>query len=222
MVDGVRNASGVLANLLIGLHLGSRGDLALEPTLKGVLLSDLAGSLNTVHKSSGIVSLGVCKVSEVKSRLDVGVGGCKVDAASGAGTGDIRGHAEGVAVGNDIISKSLGVEREGDLIAVHHEIGSIAIVTGGVGGLAAQEDAGIRVHGGLVGGDGAVQLPHDDALGVVEEVLANTRNVLDNRDAEALELGARANAGVQEEAGSVNSASAEDGLLASVEGVLLA
>jgi hypothetical protein len=105
---------------------------------------------------------------------------------------------------------------------VHHDISGIAVVASSVGGLSSEEDTGVRVHGGLVSRNGLVELPHDDGLGVVEEVLADTGNVLDNRDAKTLQLGLGANTRVKEQARSVNSASSQDSLLAGMEDVLLA
>lgn len=67
---------------------------------------------------------------------------------------------------------------------MHHDVGDVAVGDGGgvvvfvlgggggVGGFAAEEDAGVGVHGGLVGWDGAGEFPHDDGFGVVDEVFA--------------------------------------------------
>jgi hypothetical protein len=113
-----------------------------------------------------------------------------------------------------------GVEAEGDLVAVHHDIGNLAVATRRVGDLATQEDTSIGVHGGLVLGHGLVQLPQNDALGVVEQVLANTRNVLDDGDAEVGQLLLGTQTGQQHQAGSIDCASAEDGLGTGVERAL--
>ena len=51
---------------------------------------------------------------------------------------------------------------------MHHYVG----YAGGVV-RSGEEDAGVRVHGCLVGGDGPVQFPYYDAFGVVEEVVAD-------------------------------------------------
>lgn len=51
---------------------------------------------------------------------------------------------------------------------MHHYVGHAGRVP-----WAGEEDAGIGIHGRLIGGDGAVQFPHDDAFGVVEEVVAD-------------------------------------------------
>lgn len=79
---------------------------------------------------------------------------------------DVGRHAEGVDGG--VVAEAGGVEAEGDLVAVHHYVGD----AGGVAG-PGEEDAGVGIHGCLVGGDGLVQFPHYDRFGVVEEVVAD-------------------------------------------------
>lgn len=222
MVDGVGGAAGVLADGLVRLDLGAGGDLLLEPVLEGGLVGNLAGGLDAGDEGGGVVALGVGEVAEVEGGLDAGVGRGQVDAAARAGTGNVGGHAEGVAVLDDGVAQTLRVEGEGDLVAVHHHVGGVTVVAGGVGGLAADKDTGVRVHGGLALGHGLVELPHDDGLGVVDEVLTDTGNVLDDVDAEALELGLGAQAGEQHEAAGVDGAGGEDDLLAGLEGHLLA
>lgn len=104
------------------------------------------------------------------------------------------------------------VQAKGNLVAVHHDIGPVAVLAGGVGRLATQEDAGVGIHGGLVRGHGLVEFPDDDALRVVEEVFAHAGDVLDDGDAEGGELLLGAQAGEEHEARGVDCAGAEDGL----------
>lgn len=77
-------------------------------------------------------------------------------------------------------------------LPVHHDIGNVTIRQRGwvclklvrcsVGLLATQEDARVRVHGRLALGHLLVQLPDDDRLWVVLQVLTHTGNVLDHGD----------------------------------------
>ena len=175
-----------------------------------------------MNKSGRVVALGISEVAEVKGGLDCRIGRGQVDAATRARARDVGCHAESIAVLDGGISKTLGVEVERDLVAVHHNVGCIAIVASGVLGLTSKEDASIGVHGGLVSRNRLVQLPHDDSLGVIQKILADTRDVLDNRNVEGLELGLGSDTRVKEKSGSINSASAQDGFLASVQSVLLA
>ncbi|GJC98195.1 hypothetical protein ColKHC_07021 [Colletotrichum higginsianum] len=230
VVDGVGGAAGVEAELLVGLDLGAGGDLAGDPVLEGGLLGDLAGGAHAVDEGGGVVALLVGEVAEVERRLDRGVGRGQVQAAAGAGAGDVGGHAEGVALLGLVVAEAARVEGEGDLVAVHHDVGDVAVgdgvrveeglLGGGVGGLAAQEDAGVRVHGGLVGGHGLLELPHDDGLRVVLQVLADAGEVVDDGDAEVVELLLGADAGQQHEARGVDGAGREDGLGAGGDGAL--
>jgi hypothetical protein len=104
---------------------------------------------------------------------------------------------------------------------VHHYVCPVAVSARRVGYLAAEEDAGVRVHGGLVLGHGLVQLPDDDALGVVEEVLADAGNVLDNGDLKGGELVFGAETREKHETRGVDGASAEDGLAVGGKDALL-
>ena len=115
-----------------------------------------------------------------------------------------------------------GVEAEGDLIAVHHDVGDVAVAAGGVLDLSAEEDTSVGVHGGLVGRNGLVQFPEDDALRVIEQVLANTRDILDKWDAEFRQLGLGAQTRKQQKSRGVDCACADDGLALGAEGTLLA
>lgn len=110
------------------------------------------------------------------------------------------------------------MDAEWDLVAVHHDISAVTVEPGCVDGLAAKEDTCIGVHGGLVWWNGLVELPHDDAFGVVDQVLSHTRYVLDDGDRERRELLAWSNTRKQEETGSVDCAGAEDGLPLRAEG----
>lgn len=95
---------------------------------------------------------------------------------------------------------------------MHHNIGNLAITASGVSDLATQENTGIRVHGGHVLRNRLVQLPQNDTLGVVKQVLADTRNVLDDGDAKLLKLLLGTKTREKHETGCVNCASTEDGL----------
>lgn len=94
---------------------------------------------------------------------------------------------------------------------MHHDVYPVAVIASCVGGLAAEENACVRVHSCLVLRDGLVELPDDDALGVVEQVLTHTGDVLDDGYAERGELVLGAQTREKHEAGSVDCASAEDG-----------
>ncbi len=169
MVDGVGDLAAVLAELGVGGDVGARGDLAFEPGGEGGLLGDFAGGAEAGDDGGGVVAGGVGEVAEVEGGFDGGVGGGEVEVAFGAGAGDVGRHAEGVDGG--VVAEAGRVEAEGDLVAVHHDVGD----AGGVA-WAGEEDAGVRVHGCLVGGYGAVQLPHYDAFRVIEEVVADARD----------------------------------------------
>jgi hypothetical protein len=175
-----------------------------------------------MNESSRVVALGISEVAEVKGRFDSRIGRGQVDAATRARARDVGCHAESIAVLDDGVSKTLGVEVEGNLVAVHHNVGCIAVVASGILGLTSKEDASIGVHGGLVSRNRLVQLPHDDSLGMIQKILADARDILDNRNVEGLELGLGSNTRVKEKSGSINSTSAQDSFLASVQSVLLA
>lgn len=61
--------------------------------------------------------------------------------------------------------------------------------------MASEEKAGVAVHGCLVGGDGAVELPHDDGLGMVEEIVPHAGNIFDDGDGERLKIWGRTDTG---------------------------
>ena len=109
----------------------------------------------------------------------------------------------------------------GELLGVERVVGRVGFA-GGVGGLAAQEDAGVTVHGRLVGGHGFVELPHDDGLRVVLEIGADAFDVGNDGDREAVELFGRPDAGKEEQTRGVDGASAENGLILGCESQLLA
>jgi hypothetical protein len=96
MVHGMCDTSAVLAQLLISLDLGAGCDFTLDPILEGSLLGDFARSFQAGDDGGGVVTLGVGEVAEVERGLDGGVRGGEVDAAAGAGAGDVGCHAEGV------------------------------------------------------------------------------------------------------------------------------
>lgn len=181
-------AASVFADLLIRLHLGAGSNLFLQPLLERALLSDFTGSLDAGNEGGSVVAFGVGEIAEIQGRLDGGVCRGQVDAAARSRSGNVGGHAECIAVLDLAIAQTLGVEGEGNLVAVHHDIGSVSVVASGVGRLSADEDTGIRIHGGLVGGDRLVELPHDDGLWVVQQVFANSRDILDNGNSKVLEL----------------------------------
>ena len=148
---------------------------------------------------------------EVQGRFYGWVGACEVEAAFAFGPRDVGCHAEGVDGG--VVAEAGGVEAEGDLVAVHHYVGDAWGVAG-----AREEDAGVGVHGRLVGGDGSVELPHYDAFGVVEEVVADAGDGGDDGNAEGGQLGRGSDAGMEEEARGVDCAGAEDGFFAGCQG----
>ena len=72
-----------------------------------------------------------------------------------------------------------GIEGEGDLVAVGHDVCGAVGAAGG-----AEEDAGVGVHGGAVFGNGGVEFPHHDCFGVVEKVVADAGDVFGDGDGE--------------------------------------
>lgn len=212
----MRDAAAVRTQLGVRLQGRARGDLALEPGREGGLLRDFAGGAQAGDEGRGVVAGGVGKVLEVEGGFDGWVGAGEVQAAAGAGARDVGRHAEGVE--GLVVAEALGVEAEGDLVAVHHEVGGL----GGGGGGAPEEEAGVGVHGCLVGGDGGVEFPHDDGFGVVEQVGPDAGDVGYEGDAQGGELRGGADAGEEEQAGGVDCAGAEDGFAAGAEGEVLA
>ena len=77
---------------------------------------------------------------------------------------------------------------------MHHYIRAVVVFAVQMERLAAEEDAGVRVHGCLVWRDRSIELPHDDRFRVVEEIVADAGDMLDEGDVEAFELGAGADA----------------------------
>ena len=177
MVDCVRDIAGVGADVGVGLDVRAGGDFAFEPGGEGGLLGHGAGGADAGDQGGGVIAGGVGEVLEVEGWFDGRVGGGEVEAAFAFGPGDVGRHAEGVDGG--VVAEAAGVKAEGDLIAVHHHVGD----AGGVPG-AGEEDAGVGVHGCLVRGDGLVEFPHYDALGVVEEIVANAGDGGDNGNVE--------------------------------------
>jgi hypothetical protein len=96
VVHSVSNAAAVFGKVLVALDLEARGNFALDPVLEWCLLSNLTSSLKTSDDSSSIVALRIGEIAEVQSGLDVGVRRSEVDAATGAGAGNVGCHAEGV------------------------------------------------------------------------------------------------------------------------------
>ena len=90
---------------------------------------------------------------------------------------------------------------------MHHDVCRIVVA---MNSFPPEKNAGIRVHGGLVGGNRPVELPHDDGFWVVKKIMANTRDMLSEGDIEGLELGAGTDAREEKEAGGVDGAGAED------------
>lgn len=149
MVDRVCDLAAVVAEFLVGGYGGARRDFAFEPGGEGGLGRDVAGEAKARDNGFGVVAGRVSEVAEVEGGFDGRVGGGEVEAAFGFRAGDVGRHAEGVDGGG--VAKPGGVEAEGDLVAVHHYVGD----AGGVAG-PGEEDAGVGVHGRLVGGYGPV------------------------------------------------------------------
>lgn len=208
----MRHAAAVRAQLGVGLQGWARGDFAFEPGGEGRLLCDFAGGAQAGDEGGGVVAFGVGKVLKVESGLDGWVAAREVEAPLGAGARDVGRHAEGVD--GLVVAEALGVEAEGDLVAVHHYVGGLVRVGGG----AAEEETGVGVHGCLVWGHGRVEFPHYNCFGVVEEVGADAGDVVYEGDTQRLELLRGTDAGKEKQARRVDCASAEDRLLAGVEG----
>ena len=123
--------------------------------------------------------------------------------ASGFRPRDVRSHAEridgrGIAVAG-------GIESEGDLVAVSHNV-CWAIATGG----GAEKDTGVGIHRRAIFRNGRVEFPHHYRFWVVEEVVADTRKVFDDWDGERIQLTRGANAGVEKQTRGIDSTSAEN------------
>lgn len=221
VVHGVRDAAGILGQLLVRLQFVARRDLALDPVLERRFVGDLARRPQPEHERRRVVALGVCEVPEVERRLDAWVCGREVQASAGARARDVGCHAE--RIDWCVVSQACGVQAERDLVAVHHHVGDVAVGEAlgvedrgwvrcrSVGSLAPQENACIRVHGGLVRRDGLVEFPDDDGFGVVQEVLTHAGNVLHHGDGEGAQLLLGAQAGEKHQARRVDGARAEDG-----------
>ena len=218
VVDRMGGAATILGQLLVGLDLGARGNLPLDPVLEWRLLGDLPGGLEAGDDGGGIVAFGVGEVAEVQRGLYRGIRGGQVDATTRAGAGDVGGHAEGVH--GSVVPQTLGVEAEGNLVAVHHDIGGATVGAGGIRSLPAQENAGVGIHGGLVGGDRTVELPNNDGLRVIEQVFTNSGKILDHRDTHRRQLVLRAQAGQKHQSRGIHGTRTEDGLLLGPQGVL--
>lgn len=226
VVDGVGGPAGVAAEVGVRGDVGARGDFAFEPGGEGRAAGDLAGGAEAGDEGGGVVAGGVGEVVEVEGGLGGGGGRGEVEAALGLGAGDVGRHAEGVERG--VVAEAGGVEAEGDLVAVHHDVGdargvvvvvAVAVAVAGAACRGAgEEDAGVRVHGRLVRGHGPVEFPHDDAFRVVEEVVADAGDRGDDGDAEGGQMGGGPDAGEEEEARGVDCAGAEDGFLAGGQG----
>ena len=65
-----------------------------------------------------------------------------------------------------------------------HDVDDVSVAAGCIGNLPAKEDGGVRIHHGLIGRHGLVQLPEDDGLWVIHQVLTDTGQVLENLDAQ--------------------------------------
>lgn len=142
----------------------------------------------TSDDGGGVVAFWICKVFKVEGGLDVGVFRGEVQLPFRSWTGDVGRHTEGID--GSVITQARGVVAEGNLVAVHHYI--CRFIWWEVG--PAEKNAGIGVHGSLVGRDGAVEFPDDDTFGVVQEVVAYARDVLDNWDVQSLKLDSWTNA----------------------------
>lgn len=220
MVHGVGGLAGVVAQLRVGLDLGAGGDLLLDPVLEGGLLGDLARGAHAEDERGGVVALGVGEVPEVEGGLDRRVRRRQVQAAPRPRPRDVGRHAERVPVLDVRVPQPQRVERERDLVAVHHDVGDVAVryarrvrrrlLRPRVGRLAPQEDPRVRVHRRLVLRHGLLQLPHDDALRVVLQVLAHPRDVLHHGDPERRELRLRAETREQHQPRRVDGAGGED------------
>ena len=179
MVDGVGDLAAVGAEFGVCLEGGAGRHFALEPGGEGGLFGDVAGEAEAGDDGGSVVAGGVGEVLEVEGWFDGWVGRGEVEASFAFGARDVGRHAEGVD--GSVVAQAGGVEAEGDLVAVHHYVG----YAGGVSG-AGEEDAGVRVHCGLVGGHWAVELPHYDAFRVVEKVLTDAGDGGDDGDGEGV------------------------------------
>lgn len=122
--------AGVEAEIGVRLDVWAGGDFAFQPGGKGGLGCDLAGVAEARDEGGGVVAGWVGEVFEVEGGFDGGVGRGEVEAAFAFRAGDVGGHAECVEGG--VVAEAGRVEAEGDLVAVHHDVGDAT--TGGVAG----------------------------------------------------------------------------------------
>lgn len=128
VVDGVGDPPGVLAQVLVGLHLEARRHLTLDPVLERGLLGDLAGGLQPEDERGGVVTLRVGEVPEIEGRFDGRVGRGEVEFPTRPGSGDVGGHAKGVD--RSVVAQPGRVETKWDLITVHHDVRDVGIWQG--------------------------------------------------------------------------------------------
>ena len=201
----------VLAQFFIRRQGWAGGDFALEPGAEGFCGGDFACGAQARDDGACVVAVRVGEVSEVQGWFDARVGAGEVELALGARARDVGRHAEGVD--GFVVSETGGVEAEGDLVAVHHHVGWFV----GGAGRAAEEDPRVAVHRCLVRWDRAVEFPDDDRFRVVQEVVADSRDRVDDGDAEGGELLRGTNTRVEEEARGVDCTGTENGFFAGVE-----
>lgn len=95
----MRNLPSIFGKLLVGLYIWAWSHFTEEPVRKWSFLCDFACSFESRDDGRCVVAFGVSEVAEIERGLDARIGGGEVDAAAGAGTGNIGGHAEGIQRG---------------------------------------------------------------------------------------------------------------------------
>src|SRR5690606_6104395 len=208
-------------DLLVGLHRGSRGDLAAVELVEGGLLQDLAGDVDGLDPLLAVVLRG--QVVEPQRRLGLGVDRLDLDTAP-----DVRVHRSDVDLVAVRYLDLRAVVTHRDRQEVEHQVRVVDHV------VTAHEPTGLEVVGRR--GAGAGQQPlqtdlrtvaqhergveghrllagvlHVD-LEVVLEVLTDTGQILHDRDAERLQVTRVAHAVELEQLRRVDRPTAEDDL----------
>ena len=174
VVDGVMDGAAVRGQVVVARDVGPGATSRSIQSANGAGRGHLAGDLEPVDDRLLVVAVLVREVPEVERRLDVRVLREQVQPALGVRARDVRRHADAPAVVRHLVAEPLRVVRERQLVGVVHQVGPV------VDAEAVDEQRAVGVHGAL-GPHRLLQLPDDDRLGVVDQVLADARQVVRRR-----------------------------------------